>query len=431
MLNQEVNQPIKTKPRFFYGWWIVGASFFINLCIGGVIHFGFTAFFEPIASEFGWSYAQVSLAASLRGLEMGILSPVAGLAVDRYGPRKLVFGGAILIGLGLMLLSRVSTLAMFYGAFILIAMGASTCTGVVLMAAVAYWFRRKVSLALGITISGSSAGGLIIPLATRLIDVFGWRMAILSLGLGICGLILVLSSLLRHKPEQYGYLPDGALEGHQIAEQPVATAQAPGTEPKVRSKQVLASRTFWHISLSLMCCILPITAVTTHIMPYLSSIGINRTISSLLASIVPLVTIAGRIGFGWLGDRFDKKRLTAMTSIGIGFGMLLFICIAIGGIWLILPFIIFFSISYGGNAAMMPVLVRTYFGGSNFGTTLGLVMGVSVVGMVLGPTLAGWVFDTSGSYLGAWIGGVILAFMATVIIATIPPVTTSAQLADK
>jgi sugar phosphate permease len=110
----------RKRPALFYGWWIVGATFFINLFTSGVIFFGFTAFFEPIVEEFGWSYAQVSLAASLRGLEMGLLAPVAGLAVDRYGPRKLVFMGALFLGIGMVLLSQVTTLAMFYGTFVLI-----------------------------------------------------------------------------------------------------------------------------------------------------------------------------------------------------------------------------------------------------------------------------------------------------------------------
>ncbi len=109
------------RSKVFYGWYIVGASLLITLYTGGVVHFGFTAVFEPIAEEFGWSYATISLASSLRGFEMGLLAPVAGFLVDRWGPRKLIFGGSILICLGFWLLSRVSSLAMFYRAFALIA----------------------------------------------------------------------------------------------------------------------------------------------------------------------------------------------------------------------------------------------------------------------------------------------------------------------
>jgi MFS family permease len=164
--------------------------------------------------------------------------------------------------------------------------------------------------------------------------------------------------------------------------------------------------------------------VLTHIMPYLSSIGITRTTSSILASAVPLVTIFGRLGFGWLGDRFNKRQLIAITFIMISLGIVPFIYIATGGIWLALPFLILFSIGYGGNATMMPVLVRAYFGRSSFGAILGFVMTISVVGQILGAPLAGWVFDTWGSYQGAWFGSAILVFAAMIVMATTPPVTT-------
>ena len=111
--------------RVFYGWWIVGACFLLSLYTGGTFILGFTAFFEPIANEFGWSYTQVSLAASLRGANMGLLAPLMGFLVDRWGPRRLILGGIVLLGIALILLSRVTSLSMFYGTFIIVAFGIS------------------------------------------------------------------------------------------------------------------------------------------------------------------------------------------------------------------------------------------------------------------------------------------------------------------
>ena len=135
--------------KIYYGWYIVGACFLITVYTAGVVFFGFTAFFEPIVKEFDWSYAQISLAASLRGLEIGLLAPIMGLLVDRWGPRRLIFTGSILVYIGFFILSRTSSLAMFYGAFAFIAIGMSTCTQTVLMPAVANWFRRKIGVAIG------------------------------------------------------------------------------------------------------------------------------------------------------------------------------------------------------------------------------------------------------------------------------------------
>ena len=98
------------RSKVFYGWYIVGACFLITVYTAGIVFFGFTAVFEPVAEEFGWSYVQISLAASLRGLEIGLLAPLMGLLVDRWGPRRLIFGGSILVCVGFLILSRVSSL---------------------------------------------------------------------------------------------------------------------------------------------------------------------------------------------------------------------------------------------------------------------------------------------------------------------------------
>jgi OFA family oxalate/formate antiporter-like MFS transporter len=108
--------------KIFYGWWIVLACSLIGLYVAGTVAFGFTAFFEPIREEFGWSYTQISLAASLRGLEMGIFAPLVGFLADRFGPRKLMLWGTITVGFGLILLSLTQSIAMFYGSFLLIAL---------------------------------------------------------------------------------------------------------------------------------------------------------------------------------------------------------------------------------------------------------------------------------------------------------------------
>ena len=95
------------KPhKIFYGWWLVGASVLVGMYMAAVIFYGFTAFIEPMAEELGWSYTKISLGASLRGLEGGLLAPIFGILIDRWGPRRLIFLGAILLSLGLFLLSR-------------------------------------------------------------------------------------------------------------------------------------------------------------------------------------------------------------------------------------------------------------------------------------------------------------------------------------
>jgi MFS family permease len=408
------------KHRVFYGWWIVGAGFFIAMYIGGFIHFGFTAVFEPIASDFGWSYAQVSFAASLRSLETGLLAPIIGLLMDRWGPRRLVFTGAAIIGLGLLLLSRINSLATFYGAYILIAMGISTCIGVVPIATVGNWFQRKVTIATAILVSGTAMGGLMVPLAARLIDIFEWRTAMAILGFGALGVLLPLSLLFRHKPEQYGYLPDGDLHKKLPASKGQSSVQGNGLDIKV--KKVLKSSVFWHIAMGFMCHILVVNAVVTHVMPYLNSIGFTRSFSSLVASVIPLTSIAGRLSFGWLGDRFDKRRVASLGFAITSLGLLSFGSIPAAGTWILVPSLVLVGLGWGGPVPMMPALLREYFGRVRLATVLGLVMGVAALCSMVGPPLAGLVFDILGSYQIVWFGFAGLVVVGMISLLTTPPV---------
>jgi MFS transporter, OFA family, oxalate/formate antiporter len=401
--------------RVFYGWWIVGAGFLMAVFIGAFIYYGFTAVFEPIASEFGWSYAQVSFAASLRGLEMGLLAPVVGLLMDRWGPRKLVFGGVAIIGLGLLLFSRINSLAAFYGAFILIAMGVGTCVGVVPIATVGNWFERKVTIATGILVSGSSIGGLMVPLTTRLIDMFEWRTAMAILGFVAWGILLPLSLVFRHKPEQHGYLPDGAL--HRKPSTGKSRSLAQGNEFTIGVRQLLKTSPFWHLAMGFMCHMLVMNAVVTHIMPYLSSIGLARSLSSVVAMIIPSASIVGRLSFGWLGDRFDRRRVAALGFVLASLGLLFFGYVDTGETWMLALSLVLVGLGWGGPVPMMPALLREYFGRARLATVLGVVMGASALGSMVGPPLAGLAFDRLGSYEVAWFAfaGLVIAGMISLL----------------
>lgn len=415
--------------KVFYGWWIVGAVFLISAYASGVISYGFTAIFEPIADEFSWSYAQVSFAASIRGLENGLLAPLVGFLIDRYGPRKPVFAGITLIGLGLFLLSRVTSLAMFYGVFILLSIGISACSSIILMTVVGHWFRKKVSTASGIAISGSAMGGLLVPLVTRMIDIFKWRVTMMILGLGAWVIFLPLSLIIRHKPEQYGYLPDGDVAKNLVSSQGLTSVQS--NEVDVGVKQAIKSKAFWHISVGVACHALVAIAVVTHVMPYLSTLDIARLTASLAASAIPLISILGRISFGWFGDKYNKRQVAAFGFALTSVGMILLGYADNVRTWLLVPFVIVFGIGFGGLLPMIPALLREYFGRVRLGTVIGFTMGIVMIGGVIGPPLAGWVFDSFGSYQGAWFAFTSVTIIGMVILLTTPSVGNTLRMANR
>jgi MFS family permease len=396
------------KP-IYYGWWIVLASFIVAFYVAGTIFYGFTAFIEPLAKEFGWSYTQISLAASLRGLEMGLLAPFVGILVDRFGSRKLMLSGVIVLGFGIILLGLTQSLLMFYGAFIFIAFGAGGCTSVVTMTAVANWFDKNVGKAMGVTASGFGASGLIIPVIVWMIATFGWRTASIILGIGMWVIGVPAAFVMRNKPEDDDHAPNDA-----NSDKSKHLSQRQTHVERFRYKKIFKEKSFLYVNLAEMIRLVVLVAVVTHIMPYLSTMEISRMSSGLMAAGIPLFSITGRFGFGWLGDLFEKKYIMAISYSLMGLGMLALCHVKLTG--MIYIFLFFFSNGFGGIAVLRGALLREYYGRYNFGKLLGIMMGFGACGGIIGPTIAGWVFDRMGSYYSVWLAFSGLVGLAVILI---------------
>jgi len=278
-----------------------------------------------------------------------------------------------------------------------------------------------VSIATGITASGFALGGPLVPLVAALIDTFGWRTAMAGFALGTWSICFPLSLIIRHRPEQYGWLPDGDIATERI---PTATDYPPisttNSDAEVMPKKALGTRSFWHISLAFMCQMVIINAVVVHVMPYLASIELPRTASSLIASAVPIASICGRMSFGWLGDKMNKKGLTVAAFLLTSAGMASFGGAANGSLWLLVPFLIFFGMGWGGAVIMRVALLREYFGRKRFGTIYGFAMGIVMLGNLIGPPVTGWAFDRWSRYQEIWFAFAGLAVVSLLLVATTP-----------
>ena len=416
------------RPRIFYGWYIVAASLVNLLYTGGVAHFGFTAVFEPIAEEFKWSYAQISLASSLRGLEMGLLAPVVGFLVDKWGPKKMVFGGSIFLCLGFLLLSKVNSLLVFYLAFVLIAFGMSFSGGTVIMTAVANWFQKKAGLAMGIVVSGFGLGGLLIPVVTLLVDTFEWRTAMVVIGFGTLVIVLPLAFIMRHRPEDYGYHPDG--ESGAVDRTGVDKDEGI-SDAGMTTRQALRSRVFWQLSIASCCHSFLLGAVVTHMMPYLSSLGVERSTASFIAMILPVASIVGRLNGGWLGDRYGRKKVFTTSFFLMTIGVFIYGCLDYSRLWLLVPFILALSLGWGGSVTTRLTLLREYFGRKSFGTIMGFMSGVMMIGHISGAPLAGWIYDTWGTYRGAWLAYGAVTLLGAFLVFTLPAVKNDSETEER
>jgi MFS family permease len=404
------------KSRIFYGWFIVAALIAIWTCIAGIAHTSFTSYIEPITTLFGWTYTQITFAASLRAVVLMILVPVGGLLSDRWGARKLIFAGITIVCLAFFLLSRINSLSQFYLCFILIGIGYSTSTSAIPQAIVGRWFRKKMSLATGILMVAGGFAGLIVPLVTRIIDIYGWQPAMAVFGISFWILLAPLSLIIRHSPEPYGYLPDG--ETAEDATDRESISRVSDTNRKTGIRQFLKDRVFWHITAAYALHIMAGSALTVHSMPYLSTISMDRTLSSFVAGALSIVGVFGRLGFGFLGDRVNQRWLAGSGTTMVSLSLIILSVITASSTWMIVPAVILFGVGYGGTITMHSVLIRENFGTINLGSVIGFSVGITSIGLMVGPPLASWLYESFDSYRITW-----LVFTGITIISIISQLT--------
>ena len=195
----------------FYGWWIVGAGFALQAINGGLLFHGFTVYFLPLQDQFGWSGALIAGAFSLSRFESAILGPIQGWAVDKYGPRFIMVGGIVLFGIGFFIFSAVNSIFTFFLAFAFLSVGSSLGGFLSISATIAQWFARKRSLAMGISMAGMGLGGVMVPAIAWSVTNQGWQTTAFISGILVWVIGIPSALIMRHKPEVYGYLPDGDL----------------------------------------------------------------------------------------------------------------------------------------------------------------------------------------------------------------------------
>jgi MFS family permease len=207
---------------------------------------------------------------------------------------------------------------------------------------------------------------------------------------------LPLSLVIRNTPEEYGCLPDGGPPKH-----PSPNLQFQAADADLTLGEVIRKRSYIFLNIVEAIRMLAIAAVATHVMPYLNSMGMARTTAGLVAAAIPLCSIMGRFGFGWLADLLEKRYVLSAAYLIMGIGLLAF-CDA-RAVWAILLFLVFFSSGSGGSIILRGAILREYFGRRSLGKILGVIMGSASLGGIIGPTAAGWTFDTIGSYQFIWL----------------------------
>jgi sugar phosphate permease len=412
-----IGTPVASRAGIFFGWWVVFASAGIVFLTGGTFFYGFSALFNPLVREFGWSRAAVSFAFSLRTEVGGIAAPVVGFTVDRVGPRRLMVIGVVIVALGFFLLSRTQSLWMFYGSVMVIAIGMSAAAGPVGMVAVAYWFRRRRGRALAFLAVGTGASGVMVLVLAWLIAAFEWRNALVIMAVVQLVVCLPLAFSIRDRPEDIGLYPDGEPpdpggEKEQAAARDLAQSEG------LTVRQALGSSAFWRLAVAVSLGNLGAMAIIVHQIPFLTgSVGLSEGAAAALVTGMTLVGVAGRFGFGYVADFTDKRFVMTGAYAMLALSVLLFATVY--ETWQVFPALILFGLGWGGIIPVRPALQADVFGLRAFGAIQGLVFTIATVGALIGPVFAGWMYDQTESYRLAFVILAAASFLAAPLLATL------------
>ncbi len=388
----------KQRNPVFFGWWIVLSGMTLSIYTSGVFFYGFTALFNPIRAEFGWSRAATSLAFTLQRGETGIAAPVVGILADRYGPRPIMVVGVVIAGLGMLLLSRINSLPTFYAAFFIAAVGFSAASPNVGYIAIASWFRKKRSRAMALLATGAGISGFMVGILVWLIDLTGWRNALVILGVILWIIGIPLSLMFRHRPEQYGLHPDG-IEPEHISSGVSKTPEAPFSYSRI-----VRMEAFWILGTVNSLWIFAHTGVVAHIIPALTlDANASLALAAVAASAIPIFSIAGRLVMGTVADFIDKRLIMIISMLTQLIGLVV-LAMGVGSAWGIMIAMAFYGFGFGGYIPVRRALQADIFGSRDFGKVIGSMEIISLAGGLGGPVFAGWVADVRDSYqLAFWV----------------------------
>ena len=380
----------------YYGWWIVFCAAAIVFLSAGTFFYGFGLLVGPLTAEFGWSRAAVSIGFSLRTEVGGIAAPLVGVLVDRVGVRRLTTIGIVIVAIGFVLLSRVQSLQAFYIAIFIIAAGMSATGGANAATVITHWFRRYRGRALGLMTFGGGMGGLAAIVFAELISEYGWRDALVAVGVVQLVVCVPLALSMRNKPGDMGLPVDGISEEDATAAT-TGRRPVPTTGLELTGREALRSTLFWKVALTFALSNFATTAIIVHQIPFLvEEVGSSEAFAALSVTIMTAISLAGRLGFGLAADRYSKAGLSAIAMACSAIGLALFS--TVHEEWHLIYVLPFFGIGFGAAVPLRAAIQAEYFGLKAYGTIQGMLFTASTVGAVFGPLLAGVLYDATADY---------------------------------
>jgi len=406
----------RKEHKFFYGYVVAASAFVIQLVAFGM-YVTYGVFFNSFLMEFAWSRAVISGAFSVCFFVFGLLGVFAGRLNDRIGPRIVMTGCGIFLGLGYALMSQVQSVWQLYLFYSLVVAIGFSGMDVSTLSTIVRWFDRKRGMMSGIIKVGAGVGILVMPLvATWLISSYGWRTSYVIIAGIVLLFVVSASQFLKRDPSQLGLLPDG--------DEKTGVEQSASEEGGFSLPEAVRTRQFWMLCAMYVLFGFCSQIVLVHAIPHALDLGTSPTTAASILSIVGGVSIAGRFILGSASDKIGNK---SAHVICFAFITAAFLSLSVTEeLWALYLFAALYGFAHGGLWAMISPIVAELFGLGSHGAIFGVVFFSCTVGGTVGPVLAGHIFDVTGSYQLVFFACVALSII-TILLALLLTLTRQAQ----
>ena len=413
-------------PKVFYGWYIVAAgtvSSFMNMAVYMV---GLSVFIKDLRDEMGWSIAAISIGFSLKQFETGLLAPVSGYLIDRVGPRVMAVFGAVVMTIGLLIFANMHSIQIFLLAALVIALGQGMGAHMAYITPVMHWFQRKRGRASSFLAMGRGWGYVGALPITFLLVRYGWRQAATVAAIVSFVVTIPMALVLRHRPEPYGYLPDGARIPPTDDTVPGRTP-GPAHDESFTVKAAMHTLPFWMVLLANIFYGFSTSTNHVHMITHMRFTGFSAPAAALVITFYGAVQVVGRLGSGWLGDKMGRHRLLLVSFPMMGVGWVAIAMISPDTLWWSVPlYYLTYGLGQAAHTVTQQTIVADFFGPRRYATIRGVMNPMSVGGGIVGPLFAGFMFDAFESYkLAFFIMGPLITLGAPAIFMAGKPTLTA------
>ena len=404
---------------FFYGWIIVALGL-LGMAAWTGIRTTFAVFYAALLDEFGWSRGAAAGVQSVSYIIYLVLAPLTGGLIDRFGPRRVIVPGIVIMCGGLALCRYIGSLLQFYIFFGgIVAIGVTAVSIAAYSPLLAQWFERKRGVAVGFAVSGMGLGTfLLVPLAQYFISLWGWRTAFTALAvLFFIVLFPLMFVFLRHKPSEFGLRPDGSVVGQLLKKRSVEVIDPVWAGTDWTVKRIFKTGRYWALLLFAFLSITPVYLMVTHSVRFLIDQGIERMAAAFFLAIVGIVSLVSRIFWGWLSDRIGREPTFTSGAIILSMAASSLIVIDATGLKnLAYLFSILLGIGWGCTAPMFISVAADLFQGKRFGLIYGILEGIIGAGCAFGAWFGGFIYDRTQSYQLAFILCAVFALASSMVV---------------